>query len=57
MKQNTLQATGQRLDQKKGLFSYEAIKYLKKNWILYLFVLPTIVWYIVFRCLHGVYPL
>lgn len=34
-----------------------ALAYLRRNWILYLFVLPTIVWYIIFRYLPmpGVY--
>lgn len=34
-----------------------ALKYLRKNWILYLFILPTILWYILFRYLPmpGVY--
>ena len=57
MKQKTMLATGERLDQKRGLFSSATVKYLRKNWILYLFVLPTIVWYIVFRYfpMPGVY--
>ena len=57
MKQHTLQATPQRLNQRKGLFSAETIKYFRKNWILYLFVLPTILWYIIFRYfpMPGVY--
>lgn len=33
------------------------LAYMKRNWILYLFILPTIVWYIIFRYLPmpGVY--
>lgn len=57
MKQIEEQATGQRLNQKGGLFSAGTIRYFRKNWILYLFVLPAIAWYIIFRYLPmpGVY--
>ena len=41
---------------KKSGFA-ETLSYLRKNWILYLFVLPTILWFILFRYLPmpGVY--
>lgn len=57
MRNNTLQPTGERLGQKKGLFSSATARYFRKNWILYLFVLPTILWYIIFRYfpMPGVY--
>lgn len=46
-----------RLDgpKKKGLSA--AWTYLRRNWILYLFIIPTIIWYIVFRYLPmpGIY--
>ena len=47
-------ATGKRLT---GTASTPLVKYLKKNWILYLFVLPTILWFFLFRYLPmpGVY--
>ena len=57
MKQQTIPMTGQRLNQKKGILSSATARYFRKNWILYLFVLPTILWYIVFRYfpMPGVY--
>lgn len=56
MKQNGSLAVGERLDgrlTKWGKF----VKYIQRNWILYLFVLPTIAWYIVFKYfpMPGVY--
>ena len=44
MKHKTVQMTGERLDQKGGLLSSATIRYIRKKWILYLFVL------IFFRC-------
>ena len=57
MKKSTMQPTGQRLIPNGGVSSSAAVRYLRKNWILYLFVLPTIVWYIIFRYfpMPGVY--
>ncbi len=58
MKHNVSLAVGGRLDGKKsGLLHSPFVKYVKKNWILYLFVLPTILWFILFRYLPmpGVY--
>ena len=57
MKQTSMQMTGARLNQKEGLFSSGIVRYFRKNWILYLFVLPTILWYIIFRYfpMPGVY--
>lgn len=57
MKQKTMLATGDRLDRKSSFASSAAVRYFRKNWILYLFVLPTILWYIVFRYfpMPGVY--
>ena len=57
MRNNTLQPTGERLDRKKSIFSSATARYFRRNWILYLFVLPTILWYIIFRYfpMPGVY--
>lgn len=57
MKLKTAKATGERLNERKGLLSASMLKYLRKNWILYLFVVPTIAWYIIFKYLPmpGVY--
>lgn len=55
MKQKTnLAAPGQRLPTSRGAKLW---KNIKKNYVLYLFILPTIVWYILFRYLPmgGVY--
>lgn len=55
MKQKTnLDAPGQRLPTSRGAKLW---KNIKKNYVLYLFILPTIVWYILFRYLPmgGVY--
>lgn len=49
---------GERLDGRpSGFLTLPFVKYIRKNWILYLFVLPTILWYILFRYLPmpGVY--
>lgn len=57
MKDKSSLAVGQRLEGKKTGALSSAVKYIRKNWILYLFVLPTILWYIVFRYfpMPGVY--
>ena len=58
MRKNTNGAVGERLEgQPSGFFALPMVKYIRKNWILYLFVLPTILWYILFRYLPmpGVY--
>lgn len=51
------QTKGRRLEGKKKGGVAAVASYLRKNWILYLFVLPTILWYIIFRYLPmpGVY--
>ena len=48
MKNNGSLAVGERLDGKPSNWA-RAVKYIKRNWILYLFVLPTIAWYIIFK--------
>jgi len=58
MKQKESAPAGYRLERRmSGFLSLPAVKYIRKNWILYLFVLPTILWYILFRYLPmpGVY--
>ena len=57
MKDKSSLAAGQRLEGKKTGALSSTVKYIRKNWILYLFVLPTILWYIVFRYfpMPGVY--
>ena len=58
MKHNTSLAVGERLEGKaNGFLSLPAVKYIRKNWILYLFVIPTILWYLIFKYLPmpGVY--
>ena len=58
MRKNANGAVGERLEgQPSGFFALPMVKYIRKNWILYLFVLPTILWYILFRYLPmpGVY--
>ncbi len=58
MKQSASLATGERLQgNPTGFFALPAVRYIKKNWILYLFVLPTLIWYILFKYLPmpGVY--
>lgn len=58
MKQTADVAVGERLNGMKNVMaSSPFVKYIKKNWILYLFVLPTILWFILFRYLPmpGVY--
>lgn len=57
MKDKSSLAVGQRLEGKKTGALSSTVKYIRKNWILYLFVLPTILWYIVFRYfpMPGVY--
>ena len=54
MKQNS-RAAGRRLSGRTG--SSGVLKYLKKNWVLYLFVMPTILWFVVFKYfpMPGVY--
>lgn len=54
MRQTKTRMTGQRLDMKR---KNPLVKYIQKNWILYLFVIPTILWFIVFRYfpMPGVY--
>ena len=54
MRQNVMHTTGQRLGSKR---TNPFMKYLRKYWILYLFVIPTILWFIVFRYfpMPGVY--
>ncbi len=55
MKQFTATTFPQRLESRQRGSSI--VRYIKKNWILYLFVLPTILWYILFKYLPmpGVY--
>ena len=57
MRKNTMQLTDDRLTPVQSRHSSPIIRYLRKNWILYLFVLPTILWYIIFRYMPmpGVY--
>lgn len=57
MKLKSTQEAGERLTRRKGLFSPATAKYIRRNWILYLFVIPTILWYIVFRYfpMPGIY--
>lgn len=57
MKNYTLTVNPQVQQSKKGFSSSAFVRYIRKNWILYLFVLPTILWYILFRYLPmpGVY--
>lgn len=49
MKKDTVQAVEKSLDSKRRLCTNNFVGYMRKNWILYLFVLPTILWYVVFR--------
>lgn len=48
---------GRRLEGPKKTGFAAMLTYLRRNWILYLFVVPTIVWYILFRYfpMPGVY--
>lgn len=57
MKQKSAKKPGARLKPQAGFASSKAIRYIRRNWILYLFVLPTIAWYIMFRYrpMPGVY--
>ena len=57
MKNYTLTVNPEVQQRKKGFMSLPFVRYIRKNWILYLFVLPTILWYILFRYLPmpGVY--
>ena len=52
---SSTQGSRLKANNKQGFASFLA--YLKRNWILYLFVLPTIIWYIIFRYLPmpGIY--
>lgn len=46
-----------RLEGPKKTKTAAMLAYLRRNWILYLFIIPTIIWYIIFRYLPmpGVY--
>lgn len=58
MKNKANAAVGERLaPRKSGFLNLPFVKYIRKNWILYLFVLPTILWFIVFKYfpMPGVY--
>ena len=58
MKDNCNVATGERLPANSTVSrTPPLIKYIKKNWVLYMFVLPTILWFIVFKYfpMPGVY--
>ena len=57
MKKQANVVDGERLEvQKRGALASTA-KHLRKNWILYLFVLPTVLWFIMFKYfpMPGVY--
>ena len=57
MKKQANVVDGERLEvQKRGRFASTA-KHLRRNWILYLFVLPTVIWFIMFKYfpMPGVY--
>ena len=57
MKKQANVMDGERLEVHKNSAFSSAWKHMKKNWILYLFVLPTVLWFIVFKYfpMPGVY--
>ena len=58
MKNKSNTAVGEQLPGRKtGFLSLPLVKYLRKNWILYLFVMPTILWFVVFKYfpMPGIY--
>lgn len=57
MKQREEKAAVKRSVQARSSLSAHGIGYIRKNWVLYLFVLPAMLWYIIFRYLPmpGVY--
>lgn len=57
MKNKSNVAVGERLPERKAGLGQRFIKNMKRNWALYVFVLPTILWFIVFKYfpMPGIY--
>ena len=58
MKYKSNTGVGERLpDQKGGIMNLPIMKHIRRDWGLYLFVLPTIIWFIVFKYfpMPGIY--